>query len=84
MWYDKRIAGSLIRPSDQKQLVWPRKYAYSGSFFASKGYPSKSIFYVTTADGWDCVAAVERLPALHYSADFIFLSFGIVGIIVEL
>ena len=26
-----------------------------------------------------CVAAVERLPALHYSVDFIFLSFGIMG-----
>ena len=28
--------------------------------------------------------AVERLPALHYSVDFIFLSFGIMGFIVEL
>ena len=33
---------------------------------------------------WDCVAAVERLPALHYSEDFIFLSFGIMGYIDEL
>ena len=24
---------------------------------------------------WDCVTAVECLPALHYSVDFIFLSF---------
>ena len=31
-----------------------------------------------------CVAAVKRLPALHYSVDFIFLSFGIMGYIVEL
>ena len=38
----------------------------------------------TTAGDWDCVAAVERLPALHYSVDFIFLSFGIMGFIVEL
>ena len=38
----------------------------------------------TTAGGWDCVAAVERLPALHYSVDFIFLSFGIMGFIVGL
>ena len=30
------------------------------------------------------VAAVERLPALYYSVDFIFLSFGIIGFIVEL
>ena len=33
---------------------------------------------------WDCVAAIERLPALHYSVDFIFLSFGTMGFIVEL
>ena len=38
----------------------------------------------TTAGDWDCVAAVERLPALHYSVDFIVLSFGIMGFIVEL
>ena len=38
----------------------------------------------TAAGDWDCVAAVERLPALHYSVDFIFLSFGIMGFIVEL
>ena len=28
------------------------------------------------AGDWDCVATVKRLPALHYSVDFIFLSFG--------
>ena len=50
----------------------------------SRGYPFKNIFDFTTAGGWDCVAAVERLPALHYSVDFIFLSFGIMGFIVEL
>ena len=38
----------------------------------------------TTAGDWDCVAAVERLPALHYSVDLIFLPFGIMGFIVEL
>ena len=27
------------------------------------------------------MAAVERLPALHYSVDFIFLSFGNMGFI---
>ena len=26
-------------------------------------------FDFTTAGDWDCVAAVERLPALHYSVD---------------
>ena len=43
-----------------------------------KGFPK--IIFLTD---WDCVAAVERLPALHYSVDFIFLSFGIMGFIVE-
>ena len=52
--------------------------------FASKGYPFKNIFDFTTTGDWDCVAAVERLPALHYSVDFIFLSFRIKGFIVEL
>ena len=50
----------------------------------NKGYPFKNIFDFTTAGDWDCVAAVERLPALHYSVDFIFLSFGIMGFIVDL
>ena len=44
----------------------------------------KNIFDFTTAGDWDCVAAVERLPALHYSVEFIFLSFGIMGFIWEL
>ena len=58
--------------------------SFFGAVFASKGYPFKNIFDFTTAGDWDCVAAVERLPALHYSVDFIFLSFGIMGFIVEL
>ena len=49
-----------------------------------KQYPFENIFDFTTAGDWDCVAAVERLPALHYSVDFIFSSFGIMGFIVEL
>ena len=44
----------------------------------------RNIFEFTTAGDWDCVAAVELLPVLHYSVDFIFLSFGIIGFIVEL
>ena len=55
-----------------------------GAVFVSKGYPFKNISDFTTPGDWDCVAAVERLPALHYSVDFIFLSFGIMGFIVEL
>ena len=41
-------------------------------------------FDITTTGDWDCVAAVERLPVLHYRVHFIFLSFGIMGFIVEL
>ena len=33
---------------------------------------------------WDCMAEVKRLPVLHYSVDFIFLSFMIMDSIVEL
>ena len=44
----------------------------------------QNIFDFTKAGNWDYVAAVERLPALHFSVDFIFLSFGIMGVIVEL
>ena len=51
---------------------------------ASKGYPFKNIFDFTTAGDWDFVAAKDRLPALHYSVDFNFFSFGIMGFIVEL
>ena len=50
----------------------------------SKDILLRTCFDVTTADDSGCVAAVERLPALHYSVDFIFLSFGIMGFIVEL
>ena len=39
----------------------------------------KNIFDFTTAGDLDCVAVVERLPALRYRVDFIFLSFGIMG-----
>ena len=54
-------------------------FQFFGAIFASKGYPFKNIFDFTTAGDWDCVAAVERLPALHYSVDFIFLSFVTMG-----
>ena len=59
-------------------------FQFFDAVFASKGYPFKNIFDFTTAGDWDCVAAVERLHALHYSVDFISLSFGIMGFIVEL
>ena len=57
---------------------------FFGTVISSKGYSFKNIFDLTTAGDWDCVAAVERLPALHYSVDFIFLFFGIMGFIVNL
>ena len=44
----------------------------------------KIIFDFTTAGDCDCVAAVERLLAIHYNVYFIFLSFGIRDSIVEL
>ena len=53
-------------------------------FLCFQRIPFKNIFNFTTTGEWDCVAAVERVPALHYSVDFIFLSFGIMGFIVEL
>ena len=59
-------------------------FHFFGAVFASKEYPFKNIFDFTTAGDWDSVAVVERLPALHYRIDFIFLSFGITGVIVIL
>ena len=59
-------------------------FKFFGAVFASNGYHFKNIFDFTTAGDWDCVAAEERLPALHYSINYIFLSFGIMGFIVEL
>ena len=59
-------------------------FQFFGAVFAFKGYPFKNIFDLTTAGDWDCVAAVEPLPALHFSVDFILFSFGIKVVIVEL
>ena len=78
-----------MKPKRQKlaslaQEICTLWFHFFGAVFASKGYPFKNIFDFTTDGDWDCVAAVERLPALHYSVDFIFLSFGIIGFIVEL
>ena len=42
----------------------------------------KTIFDFTTGD-WDLLEAEKRIPALHNTVDFIFLSFGIMGFIVE-
>ena len=58
------------------QKICTLKLQFFGAFFASKGF--------TTAGEWDCVAVVERIPALNCSVDFIFLFFGIICFIVEL
>ena len=78
-----------MKPKWQKvasltQEICPLYFQFFCAVFASTGYPFKNIFDFTTACDWDCVAAVERLPALHYSVDFNFLSFEIMGFIVEL
>ena len=89
LWNFETIRRSLMKPKWQKLASLAQKISHTsfssfGAVFASKGYPFKNIFDLTTAGDWDCVAAVERLPALHFSVDFIFLSFGIMGFIVEL
>ena len=78
-----------MKPKRQKLASLAQKictlwFEFFDAVFASKRYHFKNIFDFTTAGDWDCVAAVERIPALHYSVDFIFLSFGIMGFIVEL
>ena len=78
-----------MKPKWQKlaslaQEICVLEFQFFGAVFASKGYPFKNIFNITTAGDGDCVAAVERLPALHYSVNFMFLSFQTMGFIVEL
>ena len=41
-------------------------FQFFDAVFAYRGYPFKNIFDLTTAGDLECVAAVERLPALHY------------------
>ena len=53
-----------------------------GAFLLPKDNLFKNTLDFTTAGDWDYVAVVERLPALHYSVEFIFVSFGIMGFIV--
>ena len=67
----------------------PRKFAHSCfSSLVHSLLPNENLFKntfdFTTAGDLDYVAVVERLHALHYSVDFIFLSFLIMGFIVEL
>ena len=57
---------------------------HGNKYFFRNDFKLLRTYDFTTAGDWDCVATVERLPALHYSVDFIFLSFGFMGFIVEL
>ena len=70
--------------ASQAQEICILSFQFFSAVFASKEYTLKNIFDFTTAGDWDCVAAVERLPSLYHSLDFIFLSFGIMSFIVEL
>ena len=88
-----KIQKYKITYSDSSSVIVPHSRKYTHSSFSSLVQPLlpkdtlfKNIILLdfTTAGDWDCVAAVERLHALHYSVDFIFLSFGIMGFIVEL
>ena len=89
MWNLETIRGSPMKPKWQKlaslaQEICTLYIQFFGAVFASKRYPFKNILDFTKAGDWACVAPVERLPALHHSVDFIFLSFGIMGFIVVL
>ena len=70
--------------TDEAKKICTLSFQFFSAFFASKGNLFKNTLDFTTTGDWDYVAVVERLPALHYKVDFIFLSFGIMGFIVEL
>ena len=80
-WY---ITYTFITIYNCINIAFQHKIMLSMYLYFTIVSPFMNIFDFTTAGDWDCVAAVERLPALHYSVDFIFLSFGIMGFIVEL
>ena len=71
----------------QTNQAWKFSTLYTFSYLSysllSRDNLLKNLFDFTTAGDRDCVAAVERLSVLHFSVDFIFLSFGIMVSIVE-
>ena len=76
-----------MKPKWQKlaslaQEICTLLFQFLGAVFASKGYPFENTFDVITAGDWDCVVSVERL--LHYSVEFISLSFWVIGFIVDI
>ena len=70
--------------TDEAQKICTLLFQFFGASLLPKDNLFKNTFDFTTAGDWDYVAVVERLPALHYSVDFIFLSFGMMGFIVDL
>ena len=64
--------------------ISPLEEEYNGLNKSDSAVSKLILTSLQLVTGAACVAAVERLPALHYSVDFIFLSFGIMGFIVEL
>ena len=70
--------------TDEAQKFAHSCFSYLVHSLLPKDNLFKNTFDFTTAGDWDYVAVVERLPALYYSVDFIFLSFEIMGFIVEL
>ena len=60
------------------------KYAHSSFSYLVQSLLPKDTLLRTYLTSLQLVAAVERLPALHYSVDFIFVPFGIMEFIVEL
>ena len=89
----------LINGCENRSIVGIRNKHWPGLVFSNKFksnfyclwtfskvawyYIVHTILHFAELQFWDCVIAVERLPALHYSVDFIFLPFGIMGFIVE-
>ena len=83
----KNLEKCEILKKNRKKIYFSQNFSSFSSLVQSlhpKGYPFKNIFDFTTAGDCDCVAAVERLPALHFSVNFISLFFGIMGFIVKL
>ena len=66
------------------QKICTLQFQFLCAFLLPKYNVFKNIFDFTTAGEWDCVVVVESLPVLHSSVGFIFLSFVIIGFIVEL
>ena len=75
LWNFETIRGSLIRPKWPKLTsLAQRTCTLSSVLWCILCFQRitfvKNKFDFTTASDWDCVAAVDCLPALHCSVDF--------------